>query len=76
LQRFAEKNGLADVEAICTSSYLSIQALFFEVTAEKVDQRCSISRPPQCGHAVFSASCSAMVRIFENVVLQALQKNS
>jgi len=52
-----------------------VQALFFEVvTAEKADQRCSTLRLPQCGQVVISASCSAMVRIFSNVFLQALQK--
>jgi hypothetical protein len=55
---------------------LLVQALFFEVTAEKADQLCSTSRLPQSGQAVFSASCSAMVRIFKKGFLQALQKNS
>jgi len=49
---------------------LSSQALFFEVTAEKADQRCSTLWLPQCGQVVFSLSCSAMVKIFENVFLQ------
>lgn len=53
-----------------------LQALFFEVTAEKVDQRCSTSWLPQCGQAVFSTSCSEMVRVSVNVFLQALQTNS
>src|ERR1700742_1264028 len=53
-----------------------LQALFLEVTAEKVDQRCSTSWLPQCGHAVFSTSCSEMVRVSVNVFWQALQTNS
>ena len=52
------------------------QALFFEVTAEKADQRCSTLSLAQCGHAILSLSCSAMVKIFENVFLQPLQMNS
>jgi len=52
------------------------QALFFDVTAENADQRCSMFLLPQNGQAVFSLSCSAIVRILENVFLQPLQKNS
>jgi hypothetical protein len=52
------------------------QALFFDVTAEKADQDCSTFLLPQCGQAIFSLSCRAMVKIFENVFLQPLQKNS
>src|SRR5580704_54105 len=48
------------------------QALFLEVTAEKVDQRCSISWVPQCRQAGFSASCSAICRVRVNVLLQTL----
>src|SRR5712692_6611743 len=48
-----------------------LHALFFEVTAEKADQRCSTLWLPQCGQVVFTLSCSAMVNIFENVFLQA-----
>jgi hypothetical protein len=47
-----------------------LQALFFDVTAEKVDQRCSTLWPPQSGHFIVCLSCSAMVKIFENVFLQ------
>src|SRR6266702_455790 len=55
-------------KCIRASSCRCVQALFFEVTARKADQRCSTSRLPQCcGQAVFSASCSAMVRMFEKV---------
>jgi hypothetical protein len=52
------------------------QALFLDVTAENADQRCSTFLPPQNGQAVFSLSCSVIVRILENVFLQPLQKNS
>jgi hypothetical protein len=52
------------------------QALFLEVTAEKTDQRCSTCWLPQCGQAVFWASCSAMCRTFAKVFLQALQTYS
>jgi len=67
---------IAQVLRVRASSCRCVQALFFEVTAEKADQRCSTLRLPQCGQVVISASCSAMVRIFSNVFLQALQKNS
>jgi len=53
-----------------------LQALFLDVTAEKADQRCSTFFLPQCGHAIFSLSCSTMVKTFEKVFWQALQKNS
>ena len=52
------------------------QALLFEVTAEKADQRCSTFLLPQRGQAIFSLSCSVMVKIFEKALWQALQKNS
>ncbi len=55
---------------------LSSQALFFEVTAEKADQRCSTLWLPQCGQAIFTLPCSTMVKVLEKVFLQALQKNS
>src|SRR2546426_1005294 len=54
----------------------SRQALFLEVMTEKADQRCSVLRLPQCGQVIFPWPCSAMVKILENVFLQALQKNS
>jgi len=50
---------------------LSSQALFFEVMAEKEDQPCSTFLLRQCGQTMFSFSCSAMVKLFENVFLQA-----
>jgi len=53
-----------------------LHALFFDVTAEKADQRCSMFLLPQCGHAILSCSCSVMVKIFEKAFWQALQKNS
>jgi hypothetical protein len=52
------------------------QALFLEVTAEKVDQRCSILWLPQYGQAGFPASCSAICRVRVNLLLQTLQKYS
>src|SRR5207253_1107086 len=52
------------------------QALFFEVMAENADQRCSTFLPPQCGHAIFSFSCRAMVKVFKKAFLQSRQKNS
>jgi hypothetical protein len=52
------------------------QALFLEVMAEKADQPCSTFLLPQCEQMIFSFSCSATVKIFENVFLQAWQKNS
>ena len=52
------------------------QALFFEVIAENADQRCSTFLLPQCGQAIFSLPCSAMVKTLEKGFLQALQKNS
>jgi hypothetical protein len=55
---------------------LLCQALFLEVTAEKVDQRCSTLLLPQCGHAALPVSCSAMVRVMVNVFWHALQKYS
>ncbi len=51
-------------------------ALFFEVMALNADQRCSTFLLPQCWQVIFSLPCSAMVKIFEKVLLQALQKNS
>jgi hypothetical protein len=48
-----------------------VHALFFEVMAEKADQPCSIFLLRQYGQAMFSFSCSAMVKLFENVFLQA-----
>jgi len=53
-----------------------LQALFFDVTAEKADQRCSTFLLPQYGQEIFSLSCRAMVKIFENIFLQPWQKNS
>jgi hypothetical protein len=53
-----------------------VHALFLEVMAEKADQPCSTFLLPQCGQTIFSFSCSAMVKILENVFLQAWQKNS
>ena len=50
---------------------LSTQALFFEVMAEKADQPCSTFLPRQCGQMMLPFSCSAMVKLFENVFLQA-----
>jgi len=47
------------------------QALFFDVMAEKSDQPCSTFLLRQCGQTIFPSSCSAMVKLFENVFLQA-----
>jgi len=44
-----------------------LHALFFDVRAEKADQHCSTFLLQQCGQAIFSLSCRAMVKIFENV---------
>jgi hypothetical protein len=48
-----------------------VHALFLEVMAVKADQPCSTFLLPQRGQTMFSFSCSATVRIFENVFLQA-----
>ena len=48
-----------------------VHALFFEVMAEKADQPCSTFLLRQCGQTMFSFSCSAMVKLFENIFLQA-----
>jgi len=48
-----------------------VHALFFEVMAEKADQPCSTFLLRQCGQTMFSFSCSATVKLFENVFLQA-----
>jgi len=71
-----EKLVVRHADLLTRNVYAALHALFFEVTAEKADQRCSTLWLPQCGQVVFSLSCSAMVKIFENVFLQALQKNS
>jgi hypothetical protein len=52
------------------------QALFFDVIAEKADQRCSTFLLPQWGQAIFSFSCRAMVKVFKKAFLQSRQKNS
>jgi hypothetical protein len=54
----------------------SLQALFLEVMAEKADQLCSTSLLPQSGQMTSPCSYSASVSTFENVLLQAWQKNS
>jgi hypothetical protein len=62
-QRYAA----SDSEVNCPRMVqLYFQALFFEVTAENADQRCSILLLPQCGQAI-SFSCSEIVKIFEKV---------
>jgi hypothetical protein len=53
-----------------------LHALFLEVMAEKADQPCSTFLLPHCGQTIFPVSCSATVKIFENVFLQVWQKNS
>ena len=50
---------------------LLAQALFFDVMAEKSDQPCSTFLLRQCGQTMFSISCWATVKLFENVFLQA-----
>jgi hypothetical protein len=52
------------------------QALFFEVMAVKADQLCSTLLLPQCGQMTLPFSYWASVSTFENVFLQASQKNS
>src|SRR5207245_11260227 len=63
-------------KCICELLARWLQALFFDVTAEKADQRCSTFLLPQCGQVIFPLSCSVMVKIFEKALWQALQKNS
>src|SRR6266849_1173497 len=58
----------------CTSP--RVQALFLEVTTEETDQHCSTLWLRQWGQVTLPSSWSASARIFENVFLQAWQKNS
>ena len=55
---------------------LSSQALFLEVITEDTDQHCSTLRLPQWGQVTLPSSYSASVKTFEDVFLQAWQKNS
>jgi hypothetical protein len=48
----------------------SSQALFFEVMALNADQRWSTFLLPQCGQAIFSLPCSAIVKTLEKGFLQ------
>jgi hypothetical protein len=63
---FLSRNGIS----LLHPQQCHYQALFFEVMAEKADQPCSTFLLRQCGQTMFSFSCSAMVKLFENVFLQ------
>jgi hypothetical protein len=52
------------------------QALFLDVMVLKADQLCSTLLLPQCGQMTLPFSYWASVSTFENVFLQASQKNS
>src|SRR5208282_843918 len=54
----------------------SSQALFFELMAEKADQRCSTFLLPQCGQRISPSSQSTRDRILSKNFLQAWQMNS
>ena len=55
---------------------LRLQALFFDVTAEKVDQRCSTFLLPQLGHRTLPSSYSTRDKILSKNFLHFWQKNS
>jgi hypothetical protein len=66
----------SSLAAIIPSGGYSRQALFFDVTAENDDHRCSTFLLPQCGHCTSPFSWSMRERILSKNFWQFLQKNS
>ena len=71
ISRLSPRGASVNDPLLVQCCWLGSQALFFEVIAEKTDQRCSTLWPPQRGQITSSFLIVGEVKILVNVFLQA-----